>query len=100
MMETVRPGLARRGLERGYRFIITLNLVDNMRIDLVFNGLDCHPQRVFDRKRRARPVGDDANAIRPKEWTAAILFVIRLIFDCQERFPSEKRAGFSYGWPR
>src|SRR5437763_6165138 len=96
MMETERPGLARRGLERGCRFIITLNLVDNMRIDLVFNGFDCHPQRVFDRERRARPVGNDANAIRPKQGTDAILLVICLIFDREERFISQKSTRFSY----
>src|SRR5439155_18289941 len=52
MIETVRSALLERGLERGCRFMVTANLLDDMRVHLLFNRLCRHPQRVFDRQRR------------------------------------------------
>src|SRR5262247_1461637 len=48
VIETVRSALLERGLERGCRFMITANLLDDMRVDLLFNRLCRHPQCVFD----------------------------------------------------
>ena len=55
-METVRPGLADRGRERDGCFIGTTNFLDDMRVDLVFNGFGRDAERVFDRERRAGAV--------------------------------------------
>ena len=37
MIETVRRGLPERGLERGCRFMIAANFLDDMRVHLLFN---------------------------------------------------------------
>src|SRR5438552_8079209 len=84
MIETVRRGLAERGLERGCRFIVTANLFDDMRVYLLFNRLGRDSQRVLDRQSRARTMSNDADAVDPKQGTAAVFLVIRLIFDLQE----------------
>src|SRR5437764_20204 len=81
MIETVRWFLVDRALERGCRFMITLNLLDNMRVDLVFNGLHRHPQRILGRERRARAVSDDANSVHAQQRTPAVFFVIRFSMD-------------------
>ena len=81
MIETVRSALLERGLERGCRFMVTANLLDDMRVHLLFNRLCRHPQRVLDGKWRARTMRDDADAIHAEERTAAVLFIIRLVLN-------------------
>src|SRR5438034_9885674 len=81
MIETVRSALLERGLERGCRFMVTANLLDDMRVHLLFNRLCRHPQRVFDRQRRARTMRDAANAIHAEERAAAVFFVISLVLN-------------------
>src|SRR5438128_2926372 len=97
-METVRRSLPDRGrgLERGCRFMITANLLDDMRVHLLFNGLGRDSQRIFDRQRRARAVRDDADAIYAEKRTAAVLFIIRLVFNRSNRIPREECADFSH----
>src|SRR6266481_6361299 len=48
MIETVRSALLERGFERGCRFIVTANLLDDMRVYLLFNRLRRHSQRFLD----------------------------------------------------
>ncbi len=67
MIETVRCGLAERGLERGCRFMITANFLDDMRIDLLFNRLGRNAERILDRERGARTVRDDADAVHAEQ---------------------------------
>src|SRR5207244_13276713 len=86
MMETVRSALWERGLKRGSRFMVTANLLDDMRVHLLFNRLGRHTQRVFNRQRRARAVRDNANPVHTQERHAAVLFVVRLVFDYAKRF--------------
>src|SRR5262245_21872672 len=81
MIETVRSALFERGLERGCPFMITANLLDDMRVGLLFNRLCRHPQCVFNCQWRARAVSDDANAIHAEKRTAAVLFIIRLVLN-------------------
>src|SRR6266513_3204016 len=95
MMETVRSGLAERGLERGCRFMITANLLDDMRVYLLFNRLCGHPQCVLDRKRRAGAMRNNADAVDAEKGTAAILFVICFALNGSNGVPREVRAGFS-----
>src|SRR5439155_23138012 len=96
MIETVRSALVERGLKRGCRFMITANLLDDMRVHLLFNGLGRDSQRIFDRQRRARAVRDDADAIYAEKRTAAVLFIIRLVFNRSNRIPREECADFSH----
>src|SRR6266480_877485 len=96
MIETVRRGLAERGLERGCRFIVTANLLDDMRVYLLFNRLGCDPERVLDGGRRAGAMRDDTDAVDAKKWAAAVLLVIRFGFDAQKRILCQKRTGLSY----
>src|SRR6266511_1418276 len=95
MIETVRSGLAERGLERGCRFMVTANLLDDMRVYLLFNRLCRHPQRILDRQRAARAMGNNADAVDAEKGTAAVLFVIRLVLDVFKCVPSEIRTGHS-----
>ena len=81
MIETVRSVLAERGLERGCRFMVTANFLDDMRIHLLFNRLGRHAQRVLDRQRRARAMGDDADAVHSEQRHAAVFLVVRLFLD-------------------
>src|SRR5207237_4065761 len=99
MMETVRPALPDRGrgLERGCRFMITANLLDDMRVELMFNRLGRYPERVLDRERRAGAVSDDANAVDAEKRTAAVVFVICFIFDREKRVLGQKGAGLASG---
>src|SRR6478672_5091788 len=76
--------------------MIPANFLDDMRVHLLFNGLGSHAQRVLDRQRRARTVSDDANAIYPEERTAAVLFIIRLIFNRSNGILREECADFSH----
>src|SRR4029079_8412084 len=99
MIETVRWFLVDRGLERGCSFMIKLNLLDNMRVDLVFNRLRRDPRRVLDAERRASAVSDNANPIHAQERAATVFFVVGLIFNSAKRFPRQKRAQLSHGRP-
>src|ERR1700730_14652964 len=96
MIETVRLVLPERGLERGCRFMIVANLLDDMWVHLLFNGFGRDAERVFDRKRGAGAVGNDANAVHAQERAAAVLLIIGLLFDGVEGVPREKRARFSH----
>src|SRR6266480_7572805 len=96
MIETVRSGLWERGLERGCRFIVTANLLDNMRVHLLFNRLCRHPQRVLDGQWRARAMRNDADAIYAEKRTAAVLFIIRLVLNCPDGILREECADFSH----
>src|SRR5216110_3519180 len=96
MIETVRRGLAERGLERGCRFIITANLLDDMRVYLLFNRLGRHPECILDGWRRAGAVRDDADAVDTKKRAAAVLLVIRFGLDGQKRILCQKRSSFSH----
>src|SRR5438034_2209482 len=96
MIETVRSALVERGLKRGCRFMIPANLLDDMRVHLLFNGLGRNPEGVLDRQRRARAVRNDANAIYPEKRTAAVLFIIRPVLNRSNRIPREECADFSH----
>src|SRR6266571_7411318 len=96
MIETVRSGLAERGLERGCRFIVTANLLDDMRVHLLFNRLCRHPQCIFGSQRSACAMRNNADAIHAKKRTAAVLFVIRLVLNGSNGIPREESAGFSH----
>src|SRR5205807_9908677 len=96
MIETVRSALVERGLERGCRFMISANFLDDMRVHLLFNGLGRDAQRVFDRQRRARTVRDYANPIYSEKRTAAVLFIIRLVLNRSNGILGEKCADFSH----
>src|SRR6184192_1301266 len=95
MIETVRSALLERGFERGCRFIVTANLLDDMRVYLLFNRLRRHSQRVLDCQRRARAMRDDAYAVYAEKRTAAIFFVVRLVLDGSNGTLREERAGLS-----
>src|SRR6266498_5412124 len=96
MIETVRSALLERGFERGCRFIITANLLDDMRVYLLFNRLRRHSQRVLDRQWRARAMRDDADAVHAEKRTAAVLFIIRLVLNCPDGILREECADFSH----
>src|SRR5689334_25305483 len=96
MIETVRSALVERGLERGCRFMITANLLDDMRVYLLFNRLRCHSQRVLDCQWCARAVRDDADAVHAEKRTTAILFIVRLGFDCANGILCEECASLSH----
>src|SRR6266704_3704440 len=96
MIDTVRSALVERVLKRGCRFMIPANLLDDMRVHLLFNGLGRHSQRVLDRQWRARAVRDDADAIYPEKGTAAVLFIIRLVLNRSNGIPREECADFSH----
>src|SRR6266576_2726022 len=96
MIETVRSALLERGLERGCRFMVTANLLDDMRVHLLFNRLCRHPQRVFDRQRRARTMCDDTNAVDAEKRAAAVFFVIRLVLNRPNSILREECADFSH----
>src|SRR5260370_33576996 len=81
MIETLRFFLLERGLERGCRFMITANFLDDMRVNAVFNRFGCYPEGVLDRERGAGAVRDDANAVDAKERTATVLLVVCLSLD-------------------
>src|SRR6266567_8945023 len=96
MIETVRSALLERGFERGCRFIVTANLLDDMRVYLLFNRLRRHSQRVLDCQWRARAMGDDADAVHAEKRTAAVLFIVCLGFNCSNGIPREECADFSH----
>src|SRR5437762_3658821 len=96
MIETVRSALVERGLKRGCRFMIPANLLDDMRVHLLFNCLSRHSQCVFDRQWRACSVRDDADAIDAEKGTAAVLFIIRLVLNRSNGIPREECADFSH----
>src|SRR5882672_350292 len=76
--------------------MIATNLLDDMRVDLLFNGLARDAQRVLDRQRRACTVRDYANAIYPEKRTAAVLFIIRLVLNRSNGIPREECADLSH----
>src|SRR5207253_9514934 len=96
MIETVRSALVERGLKRGCRFMITANLLDDMRVHLLFNGLGRDSQRIFDRQRRACSVRDDADAIYAEKGTAAVHFIVRLVLNRSNGIPRKESADFSH----
>src|SRR5216110_1792128 len=96
MIETVRSALVERGLERGCLFMISANLLDDMRVHLLFNGLGRHAQRVLYRQRRTRAMCDDAYAVHAEQRTAAVLFIVRLVLNCPNGILHEECAGFSH----
>src|SRR6266540_1771429 len=96
MIETVRSALVERGFERGCRFIVTANLLDDMRVYLLFNRLPRHSQRILDCQRRACAVRDDADAVHAEKGTAAVLFVVRLVLNCSNSILGEECADFSH----
>src|SRR6266508_5545908 len=87
MIETVRSALLERGFERGCRFIVTANLLDDMRVYLLFNRLRRHSQRVLDCQWRASAMRDDADAVHAEKRTAAVLFIVCLGFNCSNGIP-------------
>src|SRR5438477_3689260 len=97
MIETVRSVLLERGLERGCRFMITANLLDDMRVELMFNRLGRDPECVFDGQRCAGAVRDDANPVYAEKRAAAIVLVIRFVFDREKRVLGQKCAGLASG---
>src|SRR5207244_13226212 len=96
MIETVRSALSERGFERGCRFIVTANLLDDMRVYLLFNRLRRHSQRVLDCQRRARAMCDDADSVHAEKWTAAVLFIVSLVLDCSNVILREVCAALSH----
>src|SRR5882757_2563274 len=96
MIETVRSALLERGFERGCRFIVTANLLDDMRVYLLFNRLRRHSQRVLDCQWSARAMCDDADSVHAEKRTAAVLFIVRLGLDCSNGISREERAGLSH----
>src|SRR5262249_6437208 len=76
--------------------MIPANLLDDMRVDLLFNGFGSHAYRIFDRQRRARAVGDYANPVHTEQRTAAVLFIIRLVLNRSNGIPREECADFSH----
>src|SRR4030081_2060207 len=92
MIETVRSALLERGFERGCRFIVTANLLDDMRVYLLFNRLRRHSQRGLDFQRRARAMCDDADSVHAEKRTAAVLFIVRLGLNCSNGILREKCA--------
>src|SRR6478752_8730231 len=76
--------------------MIPANLLDDMRVHLLFNGLGGYAQRVLDCQRRARSVSDDANAIYSEKRTAAVLFIIRLVLNRSNGIPRKESADFSH----
>src|SRR6184192_523614 len=96
MIQTVRSGLAERGLERGCRFIVTANLLDDMRVHLLFNRLSCDPERVLNGGRRAGAMRDDTDAVDAKKRAAAVLLVIRFGLDSEKRVFCKERTGLPH----
>src|SRR4029077_620441 len=92
MIETVRSALLERGLKRGCRFMVTANLLDDMRVHLPITRLGRHTQRILDGQRRAGAMRDDADAVDAKKWAAAVLLIVCFFLDRVERISSEKSA--------
>src|SRR5437899_11343778 len=100
MIETVRSALLERGFERGCRFIVTANLLDDMRVYLLFNLLRRHSQRVLDCQWSARAMCDTADSGHAEKRTTAVLFIVCLGVNCSNRFRCEKRACLSHRAPQ
>src|SRR5437588_3082132 len=99
MMETVRRALPvrSRGLERGCRFMITADFLDDMRVEFLFNRLGRYPERVLDRQRCAGAVRNDANSVDAEKRAAAVVLVVRFIFDSEKCVLGQKCAGLASG---
>src|SRR6476620_826860 len=76
--------------------MIPANLLDDMWVHLLFNGLAGDAECVLDRERGACAVRNDANAIYPEKRTAAVLFIISLIFNCSNGILREECSDFSH----
>ena len=50
-----------------------------MWIHLLFNRLGRHAQGILDRERRARAVGDDADAVHAEERRTAVFLVVHFL---------------------
>ncbi len=61
--------------------MITANLLDDMRVELMFNRLGRYPERILDGEGGAGAMSDDANAVDAEKRTAAIVFVVCFVFD-------------------
>src|ERR1700704_4513288 len=81
MIETVRCVLAERGLERGCRFIIKANFLDDMRVHMLFNRFSCDSQSILDRERSAGAVRDDANSVHSEQRTPPDILPVRLLMN-------------------
>jgi len=77
--------------------MITANLLDDMRVELMFNRLGRHPEGVLDRERGARAVRNDTNAVHSEKRTAAVVFVVCFVFDREKRVLGQKCAGLTSG---
>ena len=69
--------------------MIATNLLDDMRVDLLFNGLARDAECVLDCQRRACAVGNDANAVDSEKRTAAVPLIIRLVLNRSNGIPCE-----------
>src|ERR1700745_3065050 len=76
--------------------MISANLLDDMRVHLLFNGLGRDAPRVFDRQWRACSVRHDADTIDAEKGTPAVLFIIRLVLNRSNGIPREECADFSH----
>src|ERR1700730_12649851 len=77
--------------------MITANLLDDMRVHLLFNRLGRNAQGVLDGERRARAVRDDANTVHSEKRAPAVLLVIRFSSNAAEWFPCQNRGQLSDG---
>src|SRR6266436_1557383 len=78
MIETVLLGLLDRWGYGGELLIIGLNRPQNFWVYLLFNGLGCSPDGIFDRNRRTRSMSNDTDAIYAEQRHATVLLIIGL----------------------
>src|SRR6266481_8496533 len=79
MIETVLLGLLDRwGWCGGELLIIGLNRPQNFWVYLLFNGLGCSPDGIFDRNRRTRSMSNDTDAIYAEQRHTTVLLIIGL----------------------
>src|SRR5260370_17407321 len=78
MIETVLLGLLDRRGCGGELLIIGLNRPQNFWVYLLFNGLGCSPDGIFDRNRRTRSMSNDTDAIYAEQRHATVLLIIGL----------------------
>ncbi len=76
--------------------MVTANFLDDMRVHLMFNRLGRDPQRVLDRQRRARAVGDDANTVHAEKRAAAVLLIVCFVLDREKRILRQKCADLAH----
>jgi hypothetical protein len=78
MIETVLLGLLDRWGCGGELLIIGLNRPQNFWVYLLFNGLGCSPDGIFDRNRRTRSMSNDTDAIYAEQRHATVLLIVGL----------------------